>query len=265
MSCQGQAVSPHPLAAQRGSTEWDAWSHWFHSGANVAGRPRSSGVLEPAEHRHQVTVMPPSPGRRQGGGRTLPHPTAKHPMVPTSHFPPMSKAIGHTSRRKIHLAWVIVLNFGQSWTRSDKWGDLPLMDVFSAGPLCQARAVRFGRAFLEYSALGHWDDLCSPPLLPPCSWRLTGNLQAASYSGDFFEFLWGWLWLSQRLQKKEIARWERLVIESIFLFWMGKPELGETGINYSTAEFCCRKWISNLLQKALCARCSAGNAARLTI
>lgn len=165
---------------------------------------------------------------------------------------------------------MIALNSGQSQARSDNVGrgTLLLMDVSSAGPLCQARGAHLGKTLVACSAPGYRDPIQIPILFPPCShpapWS-TGNLQAASYFGDLFGFLWRYLWLSQRLWKK-ITGWKRLVVESIFLFWMGKPELGEKGINYSMIEFCCRKkWISNLLQKALCARCNAGNAAQLII
>lgn len=144
-------------------------------------------------------------------------------------------------------------------------GTLLMMATSRAGLLCHAWGAHLGKALLARSAPGDRDPIQIPILSPPAPWS-TGSLQAASGFGDFFGFLWGWLWLSQCLWKKEIAGWERLVAESIFLFWIGKPELGGKGVSYSMIEFCCRKkWVSNLLQKALCARSNAGNATQLII
>lgn len=43
------------------------------------------------------------------------------------------------------------------------------------------------------------------------------------------------------LGKKDYWGGEPLFFRSIFLFGVGKLELGEEGMNYSVTEFCCKK------------------------
>lgn len=196
--------------------------------------------------------MPPSPGRRQGEDVAEGHiPLPSTPWSPPATFLPWAKPldtpVGGRSTWLGWYLWTLVKAELEETTqargpsfdgRVKCWPPLPdtgcgLWKSFS-GVLCSGS--------LAWPLLSH----PVPTLLLEAHWQLA----AASYSGDFFEFLWGWLLLGQHLWKKKIARWKLLVIESVFLFWMGKPELGEMGINYSVAEFCCRKWMSNLLQKA---------------